>query len=502
MRHPEAVDACFLDLGRCSGRTAVALAVFLAGMLFAAGTGAGDWTVDFSRSESSLRPLHGVNGGPLCYRGTIDLRDAHRRLGIPLVRLHDTVWVNAEAVDIHTIFRDARADPADAANYDFRATDDYLDAVLETGARVVYRLGESIEHTPRKYWVHPPADPARWAAVCERIVAHFTDGWNGGRTNAVAYWEIWNEPDVRPAMWTGTDEQFLELFEVTARRIKARFPGAKVGGPGLGGVGEVVSGRLRPSAFAEAFLRRCRERSVPLDFFSWHRYCPDSREVAGLARAVRGWLDEGGFRGTESHLNEWNYLPDGDWRPMLKEGQGPDRDRWYLRMAGAEGAAFAAAVLARLQSCPVDAANYYTGEVQGFGLFGINGTPKKTFHAFRLFHELLATPRRVVVRAEAGEPAGEAPNGGGPRVVVVAGVNQAASTGGILVASEAAGRETVALHLPGVAPRSDARIPARVIDANREGGEEDAPIVAERAGAVVHLELSGPTVVLLRVPLR
>jgi hypothetical protein len=47
--------------------------------------------LDFARTNDSLRPLHGVNLGPLCYRGTVDLTEAHRQLRIPFTRLHDVV---------------------------------------------------------------------------------------------------------------------------------------------------------------------------------------------------------------------------------------------------------------------------------------------------------------------------------------------------------------------------------------------------------------------------
>src|SRR4051794_7984798 len=66
---------------------------------------------DFGQTNGLIRPLHGVNLGPLCYRGTVDLSAYHRELAVPLTRLHDVSWVNAEAVDIHTIFPDFHNDP-------------------------------------------------------------------------------------------------------------------------------------------------------------------------------------------------------------------------------------------------------------------------------------------------------------------------------------------------------------------------------------------------------
>lgn len=419
---------------------AFALGLALAGTLFAPFPTRAEppgWTVDFTPHPDSLRPfrpLHGVNGGPLCYRGTVDLRDRHRELAIPLTRLHDTVWVNAEAVDVHTIFRDFRNNPSDPASYDFRATDDVIRGVQDTGAAVVFRLGESIEHTPHPYWVHPPSDPARWAEVALGIVRHYETAWAGGMTHAVRDWEIWNEPEVRPAMWTGTDAQFLELFELTASRIQQAFPNLRLGGPGFGHVGNWVGDRFEPSPFVLEFLRRCRARALALRFFSWHLYTDDLEAVRRLAVAVRALLDAEGFSGTESHLTEWNYLPDRDWSPMTRQGQGPARAACFRRMNGPEGAAFSAAVLLQLQDLPVDAAAYFSGEVQGFGLFDFHGTPKPTFHAFRAFRDLLRTPLRARVQ---DPPPAPAAGNSAARWVAAAGRNAEGTAATFLVAAHA-----------------------------------------------------------------
>lgn len=383
-------------------RRVVPLASLLGGLLLGVGHSvrAAEVTVDFAQSSGTIRPLHGVNFGPLCYRGTVDLTAYHREIGVPHTRLHDVVWLNAEAVDIHTIFRDFRNDPSRADSYDFRATDDYLQAIINAGSQIVYRLGESIEHTPRKYWVHPPADAGKWASICVGIIRHYNEGWADGFRHDIRYWEIWNEPDVRPAMWTGTDEQFFQLYEVTAKTIKARFPGVKVGGPAVGGTGEFTANGFKPARFLTNFLAHCRAHDAPLDFFSWHIYTQDPWKLPALAKAMRGVLDDYGFKKTESHLNEWNYLPRDDWHPMLKDGQGTLRAKWYEEMGGPAGAAFAACGLMMFQDVPLDVANFYTGDIQGFGLFDISGVPKKSFHAFRAFRALLDCPQQV--RTEGG----------------------------------------------------------------------------------------------------
>lgn len=443
--------------------------------------------VDFSRQYGSIRALHGVNGGPLCYRGMVDLRDYHRELRLPLTRLHDVVWVNYDAVDISTIFRDFRDDASVAENYDFRATDDYIEAVVDARSPIMYRLGESIEHTSRKYRVHPPTDPQKWAEVCCRIISHYNDGWGGGKRWGIQYWEIWNEPENQPAMWTGTSEQFFELYALTAKEIKRRWPDLKVGGPSIGDTGSFRDGRFEPGGFLTRFLEYCRQNAVPLDFFSWHRYHGEPWDYARRARAIRDLLDAYGFHQTESHCNEWNYLPREDWMPMTRAGQGKVRELWAEEVQGIRGAAFAAWVLMSLQDAPLDMANFYTAEVQMFGMFNMHGVPQKTYYAFNAFSELLKTPNRVW--------AGECRGG---EVALCAGLSPGGASGTVLLSSFKGEDEPVGLSLESLPWPGGSEFEVELLDENH-----NLEVVRQGrvgAGGKIELpELMRPAVVLLRL---
>ena len=351
--------------------------------------------IDFAQTKGTFRPLHGINKGPLVGGGLIDLTAQHRALGIPFTRLHDCHWPNPDVVDIHAVFPNFDADPALPASYDFTLTDEYLAAIRASGAQIVFRLGESIEHTKTKRFVHPPRDFAKWTQICLGIIRHYNEGWANGFRHDIRYWEIWNEPENRPAMWTGTDDQFLQLYASAARGIKQQFPQLKVGGPAFGYSGKFENGAFVPSEFVLKFLELCRRDRVPLDFFSWHCYTDRPMELAERARAIRQLLDRHGFTRTESHLNEWNYLPDNSWSGLSKSATAEVRQKFYDAMGGAPGAAFIVAALLNLQDAPLDMANFFHGEVGGFGLFNENGVPLKTFHAMRAFRELLDAPQRV-----------------------------------------------------------------------------------------------------------
>lgn len=356
-----------------------------------------EFRIDCSQRIGRIRPLHGVNNGPINQGETIDLSEYYRQSGFPLVRLHDSEWPDPDIVDIHAVFPDLSADPEKPESYDFSRTDDYISAIVNTGTGIVYRLGESIEHTRKKYRVNPPADMDQWAKVCVGIIRHYNEGWAGGFRHNIRYWEIWNEPENRPAMWTGTDEQYFRMYVTAARAIKAAFPDLKVGGPSIGYPGDMEGDTLKATDFLKAFLKTCKEQPAPLDFFSWHTYTDDPFVYAKKARAIRQLLNEYGFEKTEIHLNEWNYLPGNNWQPMLV-GQGIVRRQWYDIMGGPEGAAFLACVLSDLQDSPVDVGNYYSGETSAFGLFDRVGVPKKTYYAMKAFRMLLDTPNRVRVQ--------------------------------------------------------------------------------------------------------
>jgi hypothetical protein len=353
---------------------------------------------DFSVPRGKLRALHGINKGPLAPGGLIDLTADQKALGIPFTRLHDCGWPNPYVVDHHAVFPNPDADPARAESYDFRLTDEYIAAVRATGAEPIYRLGESIEHTSVKRFAHPPADMAKWTEVCLGIIRHYNEGWANGFRHNIRYWEIWNEPENRPVMWSGTDEDYLRLYATAATAIKKEFPSLKVGGPALGASGHFVNGEFRPTDFAVKFLDLCRQENVPLNFFSWHCYTDDPTELTSRARAIRRFLDSKGFTDTESHLNEWNYLPAKNWDPIGKTAAPDVRQRTYARMSGPDGAAFVMTSLLELQDAPVNVCNLFHGELGAFGIFSDQGVPLKLYESLRAFQDLMATPHRVETR--------------------------------------------------------------------------------------------------------
>ncbi|MBC8002073.1 MAG: hypothetical protein H7X97_05750 [Opitutaceae bacterium] len=440
--------------------------------------------IDFAKTNGAIRALHGVNKGPLGPGGLLDLTAEHRALGIPLTRLHDCYWPNPYVVDIHAVFPDFKADPARPESFDFRLTDEYIAAVRATGAQIVYRLGESIEHTSIKRFAHPPKDVEKWASICLGIIRHYNEGWAGGFHHDIQYWEIWNEPENRPAMWSGTDEDYFRLYRVTATAIKHAFPKLKVGGPSVGASGRFVAGVFQTTEFVENFLRLCRDSALPLDFFSWHCYTADPNELVLRAKALRRLLDENGFTRAESHLNEWNYLPGNTWAPGSRQSPAPVRQRYFEDMAGSPGAAFVASALIEMQDAPLDAANLFHGEIGSFGLFNEFGVPRKNYFALRAFHQIVNTPRRVAV------------TGGIPgKLSVAAGLHSEGQKATVLISNFAESGSDVRLALSHLPWNGDTLTELRLVDANHDLGFvqawtntlQDAPLPIRLPGMSVAL---------------
>jgi len=273
------------------------------------------------------------------------------------------------------IFPDFNADENDPASYDFALTDTYLSNIIKSGAQVFFRLGNKIEHWHKHYGIMPPADYHKWARVCEHIILHYNFGWANGFNMNIKYWEIWNEPDFNDKCWLGTPEEFYELFAVAAKHLKKCFPDLKIGGPAVCGYNEKW---LRP------FFEYMRNNSVPIDFYSWHRYAYKVEDFSADARRHRSLLDEFGYTETESILNEWNYVlgwGGAEWKQSVKT------------IGGIKGAAFISAVMTECQHTDTDMLMYYDARINctmngifSFGTF----EPIKGYYPVKVWGEMLS----------------------------------------------------------------------------------------------------------------
>ena len=179
-------------------------------------------TVDIANEVGAIKPMNAVNNGPVAAHSDQSRGNfaGYRALRAPYARTHDSINCvsgGAHTCDISAVFPDFDADEDDPANYDFLFTDTYLKRIRDAGTEVFFRLGQTIEHGPKKYGTLPPKDFAKWARVCEHVIRHYNEGWANGFKWNIRYWEIWNEPDlekddeVDKRCWGGTEEQFFRF---------------------------------------------------------------------------------------------------------------------------------------------------------------------------------------------------------------------------------------------------------------------------------------------------
>lgn len=341
-------------------------------------------TIDAGKVQGTIHTLQGVSRGPLSTRNDgIDLSKQYRDIGVQFVRTHDfhgptdIYQVEKGKVVAGTIFPNWDADPEKPESYDFGPSDRIIKGIIDIGAQVYYRLGQTFTNDPTV-----PYDFDKYTNICKHVVMHYNGGWANGFHYNIRYWEFWNEPNIAPDWTPGTFPipwgapaiSFFKLYEKVARAIKALDPSLKVGACAL------AEGQ-RESLFREGFIEYCADNKVPLDFYSWHHYAGDSNDpydFVRIAKTVRGILDDNGFQDAENHCSEWNLTV------QTRDDQS---------MAGG---AFVCSSLIYMQDA-LDMSLYYTGTAGSMGLFDRDGTYRKKAYAFKANGKMLDTPQRLTV---------------------------------------------------------------------------------------------------------
>ena len=412
--------------------------------------------VDFSRETGPVKPVNGVGQPPMLGFGGDSLFHYLTEAAVPFSRLHDTggAFGRNVYVDIPNLFRDFDADENDPASYDFTFTDDLMVKLDKAGVRPYFRLGVTIENASyvKAYRIFPPKDFAKWARICEHVMAHYVEGWAGGPRVKVSHWEIWNEADLDSnlkwnAMWQGTFEEFIRLYVTAAKHLKARFPNEKIGGFGSCGFYAAATDVKTERAVyhvkcIEEFFAAVKRENAPLDFFSFHSYAgvADTMKHVSVARE---FADRYGYKGIELSLNEW--LP------------APSRQK----LGTAQQAAEIAAELVGLQNSTLDSACVYDARC-GVGSYSplfnpLTYKPHKAYWAFLAFGELKRAGTAVSATSD------------DPNVWVAAATGK---TRAVMVANDGEKEVPLKLDLGGL----DAST-CRIVDAERTWEEVPVPSV-------------------------
>ena len=395
--------------------------------------------VDFSIPIGEIKPMHGMCNGPVSYGA--DLSGLFREIGVPSVRFDCTdTAISAYAIDVSRIFANAGADPNDASNYDFSITDKYLEAAHLAGARVVYRLGESVDLFgsvgTANDW-----DIETLTRVCVNIVKHYNDGWANGYYYGIDRFEILS---LEKNLQNDELQERFEKYRHIADAIKFYDEELKVGGMSFDG----FDGEVRD------FLRFCKKKHTPLDFVTVDCFCGDPRETYNKASILERYVRTLGFDGVEIIIGKWSFadqavLGEASLNKILSgngEKHSSLRKELFRSQKTVKGAAFAAAFMLEMAHvncvslcCLYDAQPMLSPFCAIADRFG---DPEKPFYVFKTYGELYRAKNAVLCGVE--EPDGFAHHG------IYAGAALSESGEGYVMIASFGGCGVVDIRLDGV----------------------------------------------------
>ena len=345
------------------------------------------FTCDFSATTESLPHFweHCVGSGHATLALRADwqaqLKQCHEELGFRHVRFHGML-----DDEMNTVI-----DQGGERIYSFHNADQIHDFLRGIGMRPIVELSfmptalASGEKTTFHYKanVTPPADYGEWATLVSKAASHWIDRYGASE---VATWpmEVWNEPNME-SFWTGSQEDYFHLFEVTHKALKHVHPDLTVGGP--------VTAQ---NAWIDEFIDFCEKAGVPPDFISTHTYPTDARGSPGdntrqtLARSKLGVLHQRA-RKVRKQVGE-RPLYYTEWSTSSNP-----RDELHDEPYAA---AYVMQAMLNMGSL-VDAYSYWTFSdifeenyfpskpfQGGFGMLNIHGIPKPVYRAYELLHRL------------------------------------------------------------------------------------------------------------------
>ena len=327
-------------------------------------------------------------------RAILSLRESYRE------DLRETKKITAmQYVRFHAIFQDEVGvydeDGQGRSVLNFSYVDQIYDGLLASGVRPFVELSFMPKKLAAKealhaFWykqnVSPPKDYAKWDELITQFTKHLVERYGIDEVSQW-YFEVWNEPNLD--FWAGDPRQatYFEMYDHTARDIKAVSPRLRVGGPATA-----------QAAWADVFIRHCAENKVPVDFVSSHVYGNDKAEdVFGsheeiprdrmVCRAVKKvheqikassmpnlpllWTEFNASYMNEPEVTDSTYM--GPWlADTIRQCDGLVNEMSYWTFSDV------------FEEQGVVKQPFYGG----YGLIAAGGIPKPAFNAFLLLHRL------------------------------------------------------------------------------------------------------------------
>lgn len=191
-------------------------------------------------------------------------------------------------VRIYTMFEDiVYLDGNGNLCFDFRLSDLRIDYLIEKGYRLLLAYagmpdciaertdGQTVAAKGKtrykgKTWnTSPPKNPEIWEEVCYQYTKHIVERY-GESVVSQWYCHCFNEADTSTFFmstqpwddWRERVDGYFSMYEGFVHGVRRATDKIAVGGPALAGC----------LPFFDVFLKRVKEKNLPLDFISWHYY--------------------------------------------------------------------------------------------------------------------------------------------------------------------------------------------------------------------------------------
>ncbi|MDP4271097.1 MAG: glycoside hydrolase [Bacteroidota bacterium] len=311
-----------------------------------------------------------------------------KECGFKYIRMHGLL-----TDDMAVYTEDSKGNPI----YNYMYVDALYDFLLSIGIKPFVELGfmpnALASGNQTIFWwkgnVTPPKDYNKWGDFIRNLTQHFTDRYGSDEVKSW-YFEVWNEPNLSPGFWSGTQADYFKLYQYTAKAIKSVNPGYKVGGPGTAG-----------AAWESEMIEYCTQNSVPIDFVSTHSYgvkqgfldeygvggtvlSKDSMSVSGDVLQSRKEIAASSKPNLELHYTEWSssYTPADPLHDSYHEAA------YILEKIKQVGNAANSMSYWVFTDIFEESGPRFTPFHGGFGLLNIQGIPKPAFYAYQFMNKL------------------------------------------------------------------------------------------------------------------
>jgi xylan 1,4-beta-xylosidase len=235
--------------------------------------------IDVEAADASIDRFYDLSVGS-DFPGTLMRQDSQAQLGTAVNEL------GFRYLRFHGIFHDvlATVQVVDGRTfYDWKGIDRLYDAMLAKGIRPFVELGFTPDAFKTSnqtlfYWKGNTSHPElnKWRSLVDTFVRHCRTRYGEAEVRRW-YFEVWNEPNLKD-FWEGADQKaYFDLYDASAKAIKAIDPALRVGGPATAG-----------ADWIPPFLAHAARDKIPVDFITTHTYGVDG-----------GFLDEQGKQDTK-----------------------------------------------------------------------------------------------------------------------------------------------------------------------------------------------------------